>query len=247
MTVLMGKYKQWSWWVEMLRDSGFGLWKISRVSVFFSLSVFPELGYKLKISLKKTPTLQQPNKNLQIPPPLIFTLYKNLKSIYTLYLNKDFYKYPKVFLVTHYFKNVKIGISKPFWFFFPIQHLTKVFQRVCWIMVLFKIGDFFAFLSLMARPQQVLGTVQCGDSQQPAWPSWLAALIWTKVDQVCVSSEMVSLLLHSSVDTAECKAEWVEESQCNCTGLQVQLWGLCYPAKLSKKWWRRWLKALSMA
>lgn len=208
------------------------------------LSFFPELGYKLWISRPPNSTQQQPNKNLQIPPP-IFTLNKNLNSIYRLYLNKDFYKYPKAFLVTHYFKNVKIGISKPS---FSIQCLTEVFQCVCWIMVSFKIGDFFAYLSLMAHPQQVLGTVQCGGPQQPAWPGWLAALTWTKVDQVPVSTRRWSLccFLTRGTQLGAKQSRW-KSSQCNCTGLHVQLQGLCYPTRPSKKRWRRGLKALSVA
>lgn len=151
----------------------------------------------------KNPTQQQPNKNLQSPPP-IFTLNKNLNSIYSLYLNKDFYKYPKVFLVTHYFKNVKIGISKPF---FSIQCLTKIFQCICWMMFCF-FNRRFLCISVFD------GTSTAGSGDSSVWG--LPAACVTQLVGIpdlqegrpgsCVLSEMVSLLLHNSMDTPGCKA-----------------------------------------
>ena len=111
--------------------------------------------------------------------------------------------------------------------------------------VLFKMGDSFAYLSL-AQPQQVLGPVQHGGSQRPAWPGWLAALTWIQVDQVSVLTQRwFFLLLHKSVDTTGYKAKQKElSSQCNCTGLYVQLQRLCYPARPPKNRWGRGLKAV---
>lgn len=125
----------------------------------------------------KTPQTNQTRNCSYLP---VFTSNKSLNSLYPLFKHR-FYKYSIVFLMIHYIKNVKADILNFFFFWRGVgenvcECLTKVFQHIHLMMVLFKIRDVFASLSGVANLQKVLGTSESRDPQQPPWPCAFAAM-----------------------------------------------------------------------